>query len=353
MPADPPADATADAPADVTGLELARAFFHEAVAPLIARVMPALPYSAGLLGDCSDVIGLDDAVSRDHGWGPRCQLLLPAERFDDVSRQLDAALAAGLPLGFRGYSTSYAGMLRVAVDAPPVRHWVDMATPGGFLRNNLGVERATGIAPREWLTMRGYSLLNVTAGEMFRDDLGFEEARRALAFYPDAIRLYLIAADWMKIADEQAFLGRAGSRGDEAGSAVIGARLAESLMRLCFQLERRYAPYSKWFGSAFARLTAAAGVHESITRMVTATGWQERDRHFTDALAAVIAVHEREGLLVAGKYRPAPVYLGRPGSGLPQFERGGPPAIVTLIDDIRGQIADPEVRALAAELQPA
>lgn len=337
----------------MTGLELARLFFHEAVVPIIGRVMPGLRYSAGLLGDCSDVIGFDDAVSRDHGWGPRCQLLLEPDNVDEVSRALDAALADGLPLRFRGYSTSYEGMRLANIDGPPIKHWVDMATPERFLQANLGVARAIGLAPRDWIAMRGYRLLGVTAGEMFRDDLGFEETRRALAFYPDDIRLYLIAADWMKIADEQAFPGRAGSRGDEAGSAIISARLAEILMRLCFHLERRYAPYSKWFGSAFLRLAGCGHVREPIGRMVTAPDWQERDGHWTAALAGVIALHEREGLLEAGKYRPAPVYLGRPGTGLPQFERGGPPSIASLIDEIRSRIVDPEVRALAAALEEA
>jgi Domain of unknown function (DUF4037) len=337
----------------VTGLELARLFFHEAVEPIVERVMPGLRYSAGLLGDCSDVIGFDDDISRDHGWGPRCQLLLQPERLDEVRGELDAALAAGLPLHFRGYSTSFADMRMVDIESPPVEHWVDMASPEAFLRNQLGVTSAVGLAAADWIAMRGHRLLNVTAGEMFRDDLGFAETRRALGFYPDDIRLYLMAVDWMKIADEQAFPGRAGSRGDEAGSAIIAGRLAESAMRLCFLLERGYPPYSKWFGSAFRRLACSAGLVEPITRMLTARDWQERDRHWTEALAGLIAVHEREGLLEAGKYRPARCYLGRPGTGLPQFERGGPPAIVSLIDDLRLRIADPEVRALAEAIPEA
>jgi hypothetical protein len=64
----------------MTGLELARRFFAEAVEPLVASVAPDLRFSAGLLGDGSDVLGYDDDVSRDHGWGPRCQLLLDRER---------------------------------------------------------------------------------------------------------------------------------------------------------------------------------------------------------------------------------------------------------------------------------
>jgi len=51
-------------------------------------------------------------------------------------------------------------------------------------------------------------------------------------------------------AQEQAFPGRAGARGDEVGAALVSARLVESLARTCFYVERAYPPYSKWFGSA-------------------------------------------------------------------------------------------------------
>jgi hypothetical protein len=337
---------------ELSGLEIARLYFHEEVEPIIRSVMPALRYSAGLFGDGSDVMGLDDAVSRDHGWGPRCIVLLQAEGFDETRRALDAALAARLPLFFRGYTTSFQGRdgSAVIVDAPPVKHWVDMTTAEAFLRNYLGVTSAAGLTGRDWLGMRAFNLLGVTAGAMFRDDLGFDGTRRQFASYPDDVRRYLIAAEWMKIAEEQAIPGRAGSRGDEAGSAIVGARLAEFAMRIGFHLERRYAPYRKWFGSAFARLENCSRIHGAITRMLTASNWQERDRHWGDALAPLIALHEREGLLAAGKYRTAPVYATRPGTGLPQFERGGPPAIGALIDDIRGPIADREIRELARAL---
>jgi hypothetical protein len=42
------------------------------------------------------------------------------------------------------------------------------------------------------------------------------------------------------------------------GSAVVAARLVRDLMRLALLLHRRYPPYGKWLGSAFAALPAAA-----------------------------------------------------------------------------------------------
>ena len=59
------------------------------------------------------------------------------------------------------------------------------------------------------------------------------------------------------LAQEEAFVGRCGQVDDELGSAVVAARLVRELMRLCFLIEREYAPYSKWLGTAFARLSCA------------------------------------------------------------------------------------------------
>jgi hypothetical protein len=185
---------------------------------------------------------------------------------------------------------------------------------------------------------------------LFRDDLDFEATRRRFAFYPDDLRLHLIATEWQKIAQEQAFPGRAGSRGDDVGSAIVAARLAESLARLCFYVQRAYPPYSKWFGSAFRRLPGCGAVYEHLTAMLGAGPWQARDQRWADALREVIAVHERAGLLERGKYRPAPVYLGRPGTGLPAFDRGGPPSIEELIGEVRSKIVDPDVRSLPPAL---
>ena len=52
-------------------------------------------------------------------------------------------------------------------------------------------------------------------------------------------------------------MSRAGQAGDELGSSLIGARLVHNIMNLCFLQEKQYAPYPKWFGTAFGRLACA------------------------------------------------------------------------------------------------
>ena len=51
---------------------------------------------------------------------------------------------------------------------------------------------------------------------------------------------------------------------------VPGLRLARDLMRLCLLMHRRYPPYSKWLGTAVARLPDTAGLTASLTAAISA-----------------------------------------------------------------------------------
>src|SRR6185369_1804239 len=114
------------------------------------------------------------------------------------------------------------------------------------------VEALSGL---QWLGFPEQRLLAFTAGAVFDDGPGhLTGARDRLAYFPRAIWLYRIACQWRRIAEEQAFVGRAGQVGDDLGSRVVAGRLVRDVMRMGFLLERRYAPYAKWFGTAFARM---------------------------------------------------------------------------------------------------
>jgi len=310
-----------------TGLELARAFFHEAVLPIVARVAPGIRLTAGRFGPRSDALGFDDAISRDHGWGPCCTLLFePAVDLAPIA----AALRADLPAEFRGYATAF---------RDDHQHDVELSTPDRYF------ERPA--TPRDWLAIAEQKLLELTCGELFRDDLDVALIRGRLAHYPDDLRVHLIAVEWMRIFEEQAFPGRAASRGDETGAAIIAARLAESVMRLGFYLERRYAPYAKWLGTAFQQLACAARLHEPLGRMLAARTLDERERAWTIVLQTTLELHEQHQLLARGRYAPADVYAGRRGIGIPAF---GPASLHDLVAELRSHITDPDVLALPPRL---
>jgi len=124
-----------------------------------------------------------------------------------------------------------------------VRHHIDIHTMQGIFTREFGVDLDAPLSAVDWLIMPQQRLLGVTSGAVFYDSLSaLVPLRERFAFYPRAVWLYLLAAQWTRISEEEAFVGRSGDVGDNLGSQVIAARLVRDLMRLCFLMERRYAP---------------------------------------------------------------------------------------------------------------
>ncbi|MGW4801619.1 DUF4037 domain-containing protein [Nonomuraea sp. NPDC004297] len=268
----------------VPGIELSRAFYGEVVAPLVSGVA----HSAALIGPGSEVLEFDTARSADHDWGPRVLLFVAAERVAEV----EARVVAGLPERFGGLATvfGYHGRVRPGVTVTDLGEW---------LVGRLGFDPRAGVSLLDWLSAPWQSLAEVTGGEVFSDGLGepgLEAARTALRWYPPDVWRYVLACQWRRIAQEEAFVGRCGEVGDEPGSAVVGARLAREVMRLALLLRRRYPPYAKWLGSALMRLPGSAELGESLGAAVAARSWRERERGLSAAYGRVAALQNRVSL---------------------------------------------------------
>ncbi len=305
-------------PEFVKGLELCRLFFAEAVRPVLAAEFPALRYAAALLGTGSEVLGFDTEMSADHGWGPRVDLFLGEKDFDSRD-SIREALRHRLPHSFRGYPTSFTepdpndnGTQHLdARGEGPVNHKVELMTPRGFFLNYLAFDIEREIEPADWLTFPEQKLRTIAAGGVFQDEIGLEELRQRFAYYPEDVWLYLLGSAWARVGQEEHLMGRAGSVGDEIGSALIGARLVRDLMRLCFLMEKTYAPYPKWFGTAFKQLSCAGALSPHLSAALAATTWQERERHLCDAYRVVAAMHNRLGVTDSLPTEPR-AFFGRP-----------------------------------------
>ena len=287
-------------PAFIPGLQLSRLFYEEAVKPILDARFPVLRYSAALLGSGSEVLGYDTPISTDHHWGPRIWLFLPDDSDGDDERRAAIArtLSDELPYQVRGYSTNFGQPAENGVQLPeeisagPVNHWVRPTTVRLFVAGLLGVDPFRAISAAEWLTFPEQHLLELTAGAVYHDGLDeLERVRRAFAYYPRDVWLYRLAAQWKRISQEEAFVGRCGDAGDDLGSRIVAARLVRDLMRLCFLLERRYAPYSKWLGTAFGRLDCAGELGPVFTRILAADNWREREEHLSRAYETVAGLH--------------------------------------------------------------
>jgi hypothetical protein len=121
---------------------------------------------------------------------------------DAAVETVQRSVSAGLPGEFRGWP------VRFGWDDVEVTEHVTVTTVERWLVEHLGVDATAGMSTLDWLLTPQQRLLGVVAGAV---------------------------------------------HADETGSAVTAARLVRDCMRLALLIDRRYAPYQKWLGTAFAR----------------------------------------------------------------------------------------------------
>jgi catechol 2,3-dioxygenase-like lactoylglutathione lyase family enzyme len=310
----------------MSGLELSRRFYTN----VLASLLDGVPHSAGLLGNGSEVLGFDDEVSRDHAFGPRAQILVAG---DDEVAAVHGALER-LPETFEGLPVHFVFADRFGSAA---HHQVEVATVSRFFADRIGCDPVAGVRLSDWLTIPTQALATLVGGAVFHDPDGSLTSRReALRWYPDDVWRYALAAGWLRVSQEEAFVGRTGAAGDDLGSALVTARIARELVRIAFLIERRWAPYSKWLGTAFSRLPIAATVAPHLNAAVHADGWREREAALCAAQRELAIATNRLGL--AAEVDPEPrQFYGRDIRVL----FGG-----RFTSALADAVTDPEVRAL-------
>lgn len=286
-----------------SGLDLNQRFFKAILQPLLERFFPDLLYSAARLGSGSEVLGYDDAISTDHDWGIRLQLFISPEAYARWQKKIDITLRRELPPEFEGVSVHFGPAdeegtrLQARAEKGQVAHRIVIVTAHSFFQKTLGIDPLSRWTPVDWLSVAQQQLLAVTAGRVFHDGLGvLAPLRQKFAYFPHDIWLYILVNQWRRIAQEEHFLGRSGDAGDELGSRLMAGRLVHDLMMICFLLEKRYAPYPKWFGTAFRQLQCASELAPILHNILAASDWRDREVHFLAAGQFVLQEHNRRGL---------------------------------------------------------
>ena len=265
----------------VSGIDLARMLYIEVVRPLIeGRV-----HSAARLGSGADVLGFDTPRSTDHGWGPQLHVFVAASEVDAIRTIIDSEL----PEEFHGLP------VRFGWDEVAVQHHVSVVTLEEWLESHLEFDPQVDITVQNWLTTPQQLLLEVTTGAVFHDPDGdLKRVCSKLAWYPNDIWLWLLACQWHRIAQEEAFVGRTAEVGDELGSRILATRIVRDLMRLCFLIERRYAPYSKWLGSAFRNLRIAPRLAPHLDAALKAMDYPARETALCSAYEYIARLQSTE-----------------------------------------------------------
>ncbi len=333
-------------PSFIRGLELNRRFYAEAVCPILDASFPNVPLAAALLGTGSDVLGFDDEMSTDHQWGLSLRLFL-REEDAHLADEIREALRHRLPHAFQGYpvgtipSADEPGIrIMHATAEGPVDRRVYIVTVRAFALRNLGYDVKQPLTAIDWLTFPSQRLRELTSGAVYHDGVGELTAlRERLTWYPHDVWLYLLAAGWHRIAQEEHLMPRAGFVADELGSAIIGSRLVRDIMNLLFLMERQYAPYAKWFGTAFRQLECAADLTPILWRAQTVSTWQAREAALGEAYEYLASAHNALGITEALPTKVSNFY-DRPF----QVIQGN-----RFMEAIAARITDPNIRRIASE----
>ena len=314
------------------GSALARLFHAEAVAPILAREFPRLRYAAGRLGSGSDVLGLDDAMSRDHDWGNRLTLLVDEADAAAVPAVRDR-LAAQLPASWRDRPVRFA----TTWDRSEV-HRVEVATVRDFARGRLGIDPLGGLTALDWLMLTGQGVLEVTAGPVFTDQTTeLVQVREVLRWYPAEVDRYVLAAGWLLTSVRLPMHGRAADRGDEAGSRFIAGAITGSLLRLALLVHRRWTPYEKWLGTAVRGLPEGPALTSALAAATGGPDRASREKAMAAAAEAILDVQRDRGVPVP---RPAfSQFWNRP------YQHVNP----SVIHGLRAGINDPDLTGLPGE----
>lgn len=288
----------------IPGLQLNKGFYFDIIKPLIYKHYPNIRYAAALTGHCSDAFGFDDYKSTDHVWGPRLQIFLNEENFSELKDKLDTLFKYNLPFQYKGFPTNYKsveGWFSNAYmqykEVYPINHFIEIETANSFVNRDIVINKDWQIDFNDWLTFPIQNLFELTSGEIFYDGTGeLTKARQALGFFPDEVLILRIFILWKAISEEQAFIGRCAEKNDKIGESIITNRIINKLMKICFYYEKRYYPYSKWFGLAFKKLKISDIVSPLIEKAITSDKRKVREAALNDLYIELVHKHNSLGL---------------------------------------------------------
>lgn len=320
-------------PRFIKGLDLSRRYFFEVVKPILDTHDKELNYAAGLIGEGSEVLGYDDGMSSDHDWGPSVYIFL-LDSDAHLLPTIHEILRHDLPHSFMGYSTNFITApedpnvkVMAITTRGAVNHRVHVVTISDYFEAKLNWQPDQVPDVIDWLTFPSQVLRSITSGAVHHDGIGdLTSIRATLAWYPDDVWLYLMAAQWARIGQEEHLMHRAGYVGDDLGASIIASRLVEGFMRLCFLIEKEYAPYPKWFGTAFMHLDSYAEIIPHLLKIQQTQTWENRQDAYSELVTVMLHKHNQLGITEHVSERPRRFhnrpFLVADGEGLASTIRG-------------------------------
>ena len=286
------------------GLELCRAYYEAYGRPMIAERFPEYEsrIAVGLVGAGSDCFGYDDALSRDHDWGPDFCMWVTKETYGEIGEALELAYRQ-LPEEFQGYrrTKSAQGAGRRGV-----------MTISGFYKSLL---QTAFFQELDWQQVSDAALAAAVNGEVFRDDEGiFTAVRRQLQQgYPERILYLKLAEAAARFAQTGQYnYGRMQRRGDKITARMMLADAAREAMKLRIYMEGIYPPHDKWLRRCVEELPGGRRIIELLNRLTEGNGVEVMEelaellvrelyeRNLISDIDTYLGAHTEELLLKAG-----------------------------------------------------
>lgn len=219
------------------GMELSRLYYDEVIRPFLRENVQEYVdrIAVGLVGEGSECLGFDDAISRDHDWGANICLWLDDDDYGKIGEMLQRQLLQ-LPGEFHGYPVNWI----------PGRNGV-MAISAFFKKylNKGGKLLTVG----EWLIVPESYLATAANGEVFCDPLGrFSEVWNDLRLgYPEDIRLKKLAARCMTAGQAGQYnFPRLLRRKERVAAELAKTEFIRAVISIVYLLNNRYTPFYKW-----------------------------------------------------------------------------------------------------------
>ena len=267
----------------LTGLELSKRFFEAFGRSVLERQFAAeLPRLAvGLVGEGSECLGYDDAISHDHDFGAGFCIWVPDDMPEDVIQRLQAAYDA-LPC-------SYYGITRVSTTEAEGR--VGVCRLSAFYQRILGIPHIPQ-TEQEWLSVEEPMLRVLCSGILFFDNFGqMTKDRKMLEMgYPKEVRCRRLAQALGRMAQcGQYNYSRMRQRGDTVTAQLYVAEFCKAAMQALHLIRWVYAPYEKWLLRSTKELCSGEILAEEAEQLLLfptrgGAAWQAK----TDSVCAGI-----------------------------------------------------------------
>ena len=223
---------------DEKGIDICKRYYDRYVRHMIDEKFPeyASKIACGLSGEGSDAFGYDDAISRDHDWGPSVCLWITEETYSEIGEELRKA--------YEELPEEMDGIKRAPYVRGKDRRGVQVISE--FFGRLTGASSYEDINWRETMSPLLAAAIN---GQIWRDDEGIvTDFRKKLSNgYPESILFKHLAEGCARFSREGQYNAkRVADRGDELTSRMFVYDAAREAMKLLYLANGKFYPHDKW-----------------------------------------------------------------------------------------------------------